>query len=105
MRRPIYSSKANDPAFGERIEAFVVGLAERVDELQDAEFKGDRAELESLARELAQGAESLGFGSLAASASAVEGCSHTGDSDEIREVLVDLTELAKRIRLGHRGAV
>ncbi len=105
MRNPIYSSRAEDPDLIERIEAFVIELAERVDELQDAEFKGDSAQLRGFAGSLANEADAIGFGSLAASARAVEGCAETDDPDEVREVLLDLTEIAKRIRMGHRGAV
>ena len=105
MRKPIYSTKAEDPDLIDDVEAFVVSLAESVDALQDAEFKGDFTLLGSLAVELARRADQLGFGSLSASASAVEGCCVARDVDEIREVLLDLTEIAKRIRLGHRGAV
>jgi hypothetical protein len=105
MHDPIYSAKCDDAAMGEDIEAFVVTLAERVDELQDAEYKSDFETLGALAHVLRCRADELGFGSLAASAAAVEACARPGDVDEIREVLVDLTEIARRIRLGHRGAV
>lgn len=105
MRNPIYSSHAEDPDLIERIETFIIELAERVDELQDAEFKGDSEQLGGFADALANAADALGFGSLAASAHAVQGCAGAGDADEVREVLLDLTEIAKRIRMGHRGAV
>lgn len=105
MRNPIYSSRADDPEFVESIEEFIIGLAERVDALQDAEFKGDYTQLESLSLDLARRADELGFGSLAASAGALEGCCGARDPEELREVLLDLTEIAKRVRMGHRGAV
>ncbi|MFP8880874.1 MAG: hypothetical protein VCE43_16260 [Myxococcota bacterium] len=105
MGNPIYSSRAEDPDLIVSIEDFVIGLAERIDELQDAEFKGDSEQLQSFAISLAQEADALGFDLLAASAHAVEGCSGAFDGDEVREVLLDLTEIAKRIRRGHRGAV
>ncbi len=105
MRNPIYSSRAEDPDLIDSIEAFIINLAERVDELQDAEFKGDAEQLQNLAIAMAQEADKLGFGSLSASAHAVEGCSGATDTEEVREVLLDLTEIAKRVRMGHRGAV
>ena len=80
-------------------------MAERIDELQDAEFKGDSEQLQSCAISLAKQADALGFDLLAASAHAVEGCCGAADAEEVREVLLDLTEIAKRIRRGHRGAV
>jgi hypothetical protein len=105
VRNPIYSTRAEDPDLIDRIEGFIIELAERVDELQDAEFKGDSDQLRGFAVALANQADELGFGSLAASAHAVECCSDTEDEDEIRDFLLDLTEIAKRIRMGHRGAV
>ncbi len=101
----IYSSRADDPALAERIDEFVVSLAERVDQLQDAEFKGDLEALESLANKLGSDAEELGFGPLAGTALAVAGCCASGESEEIREVLMDLTEIYKRIRAGYRGSI
>ena len=50
-------------------------------------------------------AEGLGHGVLAASSSDVEGCCLAGEPEEVRDALIDLTEIAKRIRMGHRGSV
>lgn len=105
MRNPILSSKADDPQLQGEIEKFIVQLAERVDSLQDAEWKGDRDELCGLARSLGERATALGFETLSATALAIERCCEGGDAEVIRETLLDLTEIAKRIRLGHRGAV
>jgi hypothetical protein len=78
--RPIYSSLADDPAQQDLIDAFVVALAERVDELQDCEA---RCEFERLRTR----AEALGR-----------------HSREARKALIELTEVSQRVRLGHRGA-
>lgn len=105
MRSPIFSTRSSDPQAAEQIDQFIIELAEHVDRLQDAQFKGDLNELAELARTLGSTAEGLGFGVLAASASDVEGCCLAREPEEVRDALIDLTEIAKRIRMGHRGAV
>lgn len=104
MDKPITSSRADEPEVAEQIEGFVVSLAEKVDDLQDAEFKGDAQRLAVKARALGTRAMDLGFDLLAASASDLERCCRSANPDEIRDTLIDLTEIAKRIRMGHRGA-
>ncbi len=105
MRKPILSSRSDEPAAAELIEGFIVGLAERVDDLQDAEFKGDLEDLSSMARTLGTSALELGFDLLAASASDLERCCLSDSVEQVRETLIDLTEIAKQVRMGHRGAV
>jgi len=105
MRKPILSSRSDEPAAAEEIEDFIVGLAERVDGLQDAEFKGDLEELADMAHTLGTTAHELGFDLLAGSASDLERCCLTDSLEQVRETLIDLTEIAKRVRMGHRGAV
>ncbi len=105
MPKPILSSRSDDPAAAEQIEGFVVDLAERVDDLQDAEFKGDLEELATMVHTLATSALELGFDLLAASALDLERCCLSDSVEQIRETLIDLTEIAKQIRMGHRGSV
>ncbi len=105
MREPILSSRSNEPEVAKQIEDFVVGLAECVDDLQDAEFKGDLEELATTAHVLGTTANELGFDLLAASASDLERCCLSDSVEQVRETLIDLTEIAKRIRKGHRGAI
>jgi HPt (histidine-containing phosphotransfer) domain-containing protein len=105
MRKPILSSRSDELGAAEQIEGFVVGLAERVDDLQDAEFKGDMKELATMAHTLGTAAMELGFDLLAASASDLERCCLSDSVEQVRETLIDLTEIAKQIRMGHRGSV
>jgi hypothetical protein len=105
MSRPILSSRSDEPGASEQIEGFIVGLAERVDGLQDAEFKGDLKELSTMAQALGSTALELGFDLLAASASDLERCCLSDSVEQVRETLIDLTEIAKRVRMGHRGSV
>ena len=58
-----------------------------------------------MARTLAAAAIELGFDLLAASASDLERCCLSDSVDQIRETLIDLTEIAKLVRMGHRGSV
>ncbi len=105
MRTPILSSRSDESEAAEQIEGFIVGLAECVDDLQDAEFKGDLKELAALANTLGATAIELGFDLLAASASDLKRCCLSDSVEQVRETLIDLTEIAKRVRMGHRGAV
>jgi len=101
---PIHSSRADDPEAGDAIHAFVVGLAERIDALQDGEIAGDVDTVSGLARDLGALAGVLGFEPLAASAARlVERCDEA-DADGLHKAVVDVTEIAQRVRQGHRGA-
>jgi hypothetical protein len=105
LQDPVRSSRSEDPQVADLVDRFTVSLAERVDELQDAEAKGDLGTLGPLSHVLAAKALELGFDLLAASATDVEGCCLAGDEEAARKALVDLTEISKRIRTTHRGAV
>ncbi len=105
MRKPILSSRSAEPGAAERIEGFIVGLAGQVDDLQDAEFKGDLEELATMAHTLAASALELGFDLLAASASDLERCCLSDSVEQVRETLIDLTEIATQVRKGHRGSI
>jgi hypothetical protein len=103
--QPIYSTLAHDPDAGESVDAFVVAVAERVDLLQEAEIKGELGQLARLARELVAEADSAGFGSLSSCAALVEACCLEDDAEAVHKHLVELTGIARRVRLGYRGAV
>ena len=103
--RPIYSILHEDPACVEVIDDFVVGVSERVDHLQDADSKGDLVELERLASELALEARGAGFDLLADVARSVQAACREGSKKPAHDGVVAVTDLACRIRLGHRGAM
>lgn len=102
---PIFSAYADDPASSTRVDGFVIALAERVDELQDCELRGKLGELQSLTAKLALESSGAGYDSLASCAEAVQSACRDGVGEAIRKGLEELTEIARRIRLGHRGAV
>jgi len=102
---PIFSRLLEDPAYGEAIDEFVVGVAERVDHLQDADSKGDVGELRRLASQLGVDARAAGFDLLADVAGAIESACLDRAYKPAHDGVVALTELARRVRLGHRGAM
>ncbi len=102
---PIYSALGEDPARQDAIDAFVVSLAERVDDLQDCEARQDLQRLAELARELLSESTHAGYDSLSRSAAAVQVPAREGKAQDARKALIELTDVAHRIRLGHRGAV
>jgi hypothetical protein len=103
--RPIFSSLCEDPANQEAIDAFVVALAARVDDLQDLEARCELPRLGELAETLRVDSDRVGFDLLSRCAASVCASAREGRPEDARKALVDLTEVAHRIRLGHRGAV
>jgi hypothetical protein len=102
--RRIYSTHANDPEFEERLDRFVVELAERIDAAQDAHLAGDLETLAKQATELGEDAETLGYPQLAeATRRLAQACAAAG-GEETLACLVEITDLGRSIRLGHRGA-
>jgi len=86
------------------IHEFVLGLAERIDALQDAYSRRDFKELERLAGALASQAVAAGFEPIASCASEIETTSLAQQLEPSYRALVELTDLVRRARLGHRGA-
>jgi len=101
---PIHSIREDDVDLLDAISDFVVGLAERVDLLQDAESAGDFEELRGLALRLAEEAEQYGYPALGAVAGEIRAACEEAKADKAQQSLVALTDIALRIRLGHRGA-
>ena len=73
-------------------------------QLQEAEIKEDLGQVARLAQALVAEADDVGFGSLSSCAALVEACCLEEDAEAVHKHLVELTEIARRIRLGHRGA-
>jgi hypothetical protein len=101
---PIYSSREDDPKLYDEICDFVVGLAEEVDLLQDAEADGELERLAELCLDLEQRARTYGYETLADVALQVSQASQEQKPESAQEALVELTDIGKRIRRGHRGA-
>ena len=102
--KPIFSSCEEDPEMSDAIDRFVIGLAEQVDGLQDAELEGDFELLGRLAGELARTAGVLGYGPMFDIAQVVVSACRDEKVEDARAAMVELTDVAGRIRRGHRGA-
>ena len=103
--RPLFSARVDDPELAAALDAFVLGLAARVDELQDTDSRGELDQLSTLARGLGRDAERVGHEALATAAQRVREAADRGKAEETHCELVELTTLARRVRLGHRGAL
>ena len=103
-KRPIHSLLQDEPRLQEEISEFVIGLAEAVDSLQDAYSAGDLPGLSQLASDLTSQATRYGYPPLAAAATAVRTACGEQNGEGVRKAIEETTEIARRIRLGHRGA-
>jgi len=103
--RPIHSALDDDPGASESVDAFVFGLAERVDALQDAEARGDLRELRSLVLELGEESLAAGYAPLQRSAEEVARAAGQGHAELAYKALVEFTDVARRVRQGHRGSL
>ena len=102
--KPIYSQLEDDPELQDAINEFVVGLAERIDLLQDLHSAANFDWLGELCGETADDAERFGYPLLASVARvAVDACLEN-KAEASEEALVEMTELTQRIRQAHRGA-
>jgi hypothetical protein len=103
-RKPLYSLCEDDIELEDDLGDFVIGLAERVDRLQDAQATGDLEELAHGGTGLARRALDLGYPPLAAVAEKLCMACQEEKDDVIQETLMELTEVSRQVRLGHRGA-
>lgn len=102
---PIHSRLTDDPAHTEAVDAFVLALAHRVDDLQDLEARGDFKALAEQARALGEEAGRTGYPALEDSAEQVRGAAQEESAELTRKALVELTDVARRVRQGHRGSL
>jgi len=105
LGKPIYSSRSEELELREAIDQFAIGLAERVDQLQDADFNRDWESLTTQSQKLIADAKRVGFDPLSRCAEDVVESCESADAERIHTCLCELTDVAKRIRMGHRGAV
>lgn len=100
----IYSTLDGEPELQEPIEQFMVALAERVDLLQDAQLLGDLVTLGKLCGELRDDAQRFGYPQLADLANALLEACREDRHEPTLGLLLELTEIGRAIRRGHRGA-
>ena len=101
---PIRSTQEDVVELAEDIDRFVIGLAECIDAIQDAELAREPEMGSKLARSLALEADRLGYPGMGMSAKGVALAAEDRLFHDLQETVVELTELAQRIRQGHRGA-
>jgi hypothetical protein len=101
---PIHSDHEDDDALRERIDAFVLGLGEWVDALQDAHASGELSRVEGLAADHGREAHALGYPVLADATDEIVASCRASDAEAARKGIGDVTELIQRVRLGHRSA-
>jgi hypothetical protein len=98
------SSREDDPDVELQIDAFVVGLGETVDALQDAEAGGQLAVLRQLAAALEGRTRELGYELLSDVARQMREACDDPNPMAARKAVEDFTALSKRVRRGHRSA-
>ena len=101
---PIRSTQEDVAELADELERFVIALAERIDAIQDAELAASWPDVASLSRILAKDADRLGSPGMAQSARSVAMSAEDNKTEALQDAIVELTELAQRIRRGHRGA-
>lgn len=101
---PIRSTQEDVAELAEELDRFVITLAERIDAIQDAELAASWSEVASLARSLANDADRLGYPGLRLTAKSVAMAAEDAKTEVLQDATFELTDLAQRIRRGHRGA-
>jgi hypothetical protein len=100
---PIRSTLVDDAAL-ERLDGFLLALGERLDLIQEADRVGELGEAGARALDLASDAAGLGLPALVATAERVAFCCRAGDAASAHDAILELTDVVRRVRLGHRGA-
>ena len=103
-RKPIYSIREEDPEIRGEISDFVIGLAELVDTLQDLHSGTDFETLARRSRDLSKQANELGYPMFAEAAGLVVQACEADEPETAEQGLLEMTDLARRIRDAHRGA-
>jgi hypothetical protein len=85
-----------------RLDGFVAALGESIDTIQDNEHGGQLEETAKRAADLARDAHSLGLPQLATAAERVVACCQDGKGAGAHAAIVELTDVVRRVRLGHR---
>jgi hypothetical protein len=103
-QKPIYSTHEDDATLRSAISDFVVTLAESVDLLQDLHSAGDFAALARRCREHAESATEFGYPAFADLAREVASAADREKAEPAEDGLRALADVARRVRLAHRGA-
>jgi len=88
-----------------RLDVFVAALGESIDAIQDSERTEQLEETAKRAGDLARDAQELGLPQLATAAEHVVACCQRGDGANAHAAIVELTDVVRRVRLGHRPTI
>lgn len=88
-----------------RLDAFVGALGECIDAIQDSEHGGQLEETAKRAADLARDAEGLGLPPLATAALRVVASCRENDGVRTHAAIVELTDVVRRVRIGHRATL
>jgi hypothetical protein len=88
-----------------RLDLFVAALGERIDAIQDSERSGQLEETAKRAGDLARDAQGLGLPLLATAAESVVASCQGDDGMRAHAAIVELTDIVRRVRLGHRPSL
>ena len=100
---PIRPTLGDDESLA-RLDAFVVSLGEHIDAIQDAEHAGELESCAKRAADVAREAAALGLPPLAHAADGVVASCASHAPLGVRDAIVALTDVVRRVRLGHRGS-
>lgn len=95
---PILSTR-EDVNTDEEFGSFLLELGDIVDWLQDAELRGDLEEVAKRSAALAKDGVRFGLPPLCEASEIVRDACCRGDREAVRDALVALTEVARRVRL------
>ena len=98
----IESEIARDPDVAEILDAFVAGLAGKVDSMRQALAHGNHDELRGLAHQLKGAGGSYGYPMLTEAAGTLEGAAKAKDVEASTLALKELAELCQRAARGRQ---
>ena len=101
---PIFSNLGDRPELQEAVDRFVIGLAEAIDRIQDAEAASDLEQVAARCRVLAEEAQSHGYRGLADLSEAAAQASDQDKPELVVGHLRHMTQISCRVRRGHRGS-
>lgn len=102
--KPIRSLHEDDPELEDALDAFILGLGETLDDLQDAVMCQAWGQLITLTEAVVASAQKLGYPALIEVLREIQIAAQNDDSEGARKSVGELTELAQLVRRGHHTA-
>jgi hypothetical protein len=102
--KPIRSLHEDDADLEDALDAFILGLGETLDDLQDAVMSQSWNQLVVLTEAVVANAQKLGYPALIEVLREIQIAAENDDSEGARKSVGELTELAQLVRRGHHTA-